>query len=46
MWGCVMGGAQLAKMTFRAPASRAMLTISLLVVPRTMESSTRQTTRP
>ena len=29
-----------------APASRAMLTISLLVVPRTMESSTSSTLLP
>ena len=31
-------------MTFVAPASRAICTISRLVVPRTMESSTSKTT--
>ena len=32
--------------TLRAPASRAICTISFEVVPRTMESSTRSTLRP
>ena len=38
------GGAAEAKYTFLAPASRAMLTISREVVPRTIESSTSSTT--
>ena len=42
----VIGGAQLVKMTFFAPASRAIRTISRLVVPRTMLSSTSRTFFP
>ena len=34
----LIGGAQLATITFRAPTSLAICTISLDVVPRTMES--------
>lgn len=41
-----MGGAQLAKYTFFAPLSLAILTISRLVVPRTMLSSTNKTFFP
>jgi len=40
------GGAAEAKYTLRAPASRAICTISRLVVPRTMESSTSRTFLP
>ena len=38
------GGAAEAKYTFCAPASRAIITISRDVVPRTIESSTSSTT--
>ena len=37
------GGAAEAKYTLSAPASRAICTISRLVVPRTIESSTSST---
>ena len=40
------GGAAEAKYTLRAPASRAISTISRDVVPRTMESSMSTTRRP
>ena len=40
------GGAAEAKKTFLAPASRAIWTISRLVVPRTIESSTNSTFFP
>ncbi|CFP69052.1 Uncharacterised protein [Bordetella pertussis] len=40
------GGAAEAKYTLLAPAARAMSTISRLVVPRTMESSTSSTFLP
>ena len=40
------GGAADARYTLLAPASRAICTISLEVVPRTMESSTSSTLRP
>ena len=39
-------GAAEAKYTLRAPAWRAISTISRLVVPRTMESSTSNTLLP
>jgi hypothetical protein len=38
-----IGGAQLATMTLFAPTSLAIWTISLDVVPRTIESSTMRT---
>ena len=41
-----MGVAQLAKITFFAPTSFAIWTISFDVVPRTMESSTSSTLLP
>ena len=40
------GGAAEAKNTLRAPDSRAICTISRLVVPRTIESSTSSTFLP
>ena len=40
------GGAALARKTLLAPASRTICTISRLVVPRTMESSTSSTFLP
>ena len=40
------GGDADAKYTFVAPASRAILIISRLVVPRTIESSTKSTFLP
>ena len=45
-FGNSTGGAADAKNTFLAPASRAICTISRLVVPRTMESSTSSTFLP
>ena len=42
-FGYSTGGAAEAKNTLRAPASRAICTISRLVVPRTIESSTSNT---
>ena len=39
-------GADEATKTLTAPASRAMRTISVMVVPRTMESSTSRTLLP
>jgi len=45
-FGCLIGGEQEAKVTFFAPASRAMMMISLEVVPLTIESSTSMTCLP
>ena len=45
-FGQTMGGAAETKNTFLGPASRAISTISLAVVPRTTLSSTRRTFLP
>ena len=44
--GCFTGGAAEARYTLVAPAARHICTICDIVVPRTMESSTRRTFLP